>query len=116
MSNIMAQQSYNTHIENNFNQIIQQNKRMLVTLNQELKEKYGEGKIRKFKFSGFLLKHTMFWALQSIKQSEWRYNNLNCCIQHSKSFFLGEDPLFLCGASDISWNTILSVTYIYVNM
>ena len=38
-------------------------------INQEQKEKCGEGNFQKFKFSSFLLKHTMFWSMHTIKHN-----------------------------------------------
>ena len=38
--------------------------------------------IEKFKISSFILKHTMFWTLEKVDQSEWRHNNLYQCINH----------------------------------
>ena len=51
-------------------------------LKQDQIEDGKEDNFKKYKFSSFLLKHTMFWSMESIKQTEWRYNNLHSCIQH----------------------------------
>ena len=55
-------------------------KALAVDINTELEEELGEDKFVRFKVSGFLLKHTMFWTMEEVDLDEWRMNNLHGCI------------------------------------
>ena len=51
-------------------------------LDEQLKEDEDVPLHLKFKVSSFLLKHVMFWTMETVEQEEWRMNNLNSCILH----------------------------------
>jgi hypothetical protein len=49
--------------------------------NEKMTQKWGLGNFKKVKFPSFVLKHVMFWTLESVTPSEWRLNNLHTCVK-----------------------------------